>query len=182
MPKSWNVLFEKVLQSQLNLGRLAQISPQTMGYMMGGIVPAVLLGIYSVLQKASTKQGISPGMLLVIMGANIIIVGLVYCLVFKEYSISLHSGLLASMTGVVWGIATVLIAIALAKYNMAISKLVPLFNMNTLVAVCLGLWIFGEWKNINVIKLVAAAISSAGLWQPMLNRISSRSRAQEASI
>lgn len=133
------------------------MSSQILGYVIGGILPALFLGLYSVLQKASTKQGISPGMLMVIMGINIIIVGLVYCFISKEYSISIRSGLLASLTGVVWGIATVLIAIALSKYNVAISKLVPLFNMNTLVAVCLGLWAFNEWKNISVMQLVVAS-------------------------
>jgi hypothetical protein len=131
---------------------------QTVGYLIGGILPALFLGIYSVLQKASTKQGISPGMLMIVMGANIIMVGLAYCILSKEYSISIRSGFMASLTGVVWGIATVSIAIALSKYNIAISKLVPLFNMNTLVAVCLGLLVFSEWENINVLQLIVASI------------------------
>ncbi len=131
---------------------------QTFGYLLGGIIPALLLGIYSVLQKVSTKQGISPGMLMVVMGLNIMIVGFVYCFVSKEYAVTIRSGLSASITGIVWGIATVLIAVALAKYNVAISKLVPLFNMNTLVAVCLGLIVFSEWKNVHVLQLAVASV------------------------
>ncbi|HBF35878.1 MAG TPA: hypothetical protein DDW50_00980, partial [Firmicutes bacterium] len=96
------------------------MAASTLGYFIGGIIPALLLGIYSILQKVSTKQGIGPGMLMMVMGFNIMIVGLVYCLVSKEYSISIRSGLTASLTGIVWGIATVLIAIALSKYNVAI--------------------------------------------------------------
>lgn len=134
------------------------MAAQTFGYLLGGIIPALLLGIYSVLQKVSTKQGIGPGMLMVVMGLNIMIVGFVYCFVSKEYSITIRSGLSASITGIVWGIATVLIAVALAKYNVAISKLVPLFNMNTLVAVCLGLIVFSEWKNVHVLQLAAASL------------------------
>jgi hypothetical protein len=134
------------------------MSSQTLGYVVGGILPALFLGIYSVLQKASTKQGISPGMLMVIMGVNIIVVGLVYCFISKEFTVSIRSGSFASLTGIIWGIATVLIAIALSKYNVAISKLVPLFNMNTLVAVCLGLLVFSEWENINVWQLIVASV------------------------
>jgi len=134
------------------------MAASTLGYFIGGIIPALLLGIYSILQKVSTKQGIGPGMLMMVMGFNIMIVGLVYCLVSKEYSISIRSGLTASLTGIVWGIATVLIAIALSKYNVAISKLVPLFNMNTLVAVCLGLLVFSEWKNVHVLQLAVASV------------------------
>ncbi len=134
------------------------MAAQTFGYLLGGIIPALLLGIYSVLQKFSTKQGISPGMLMVVMGLNIMIVGFVYCFVSKEYTVTIRSGLSASITGIVWGIATVLIAVALAKYNVAISKLVPLFNMNTLVAVCLGLIVFSEWKNVHVLQLAVASV------------------------
>jgi hypothetical protein len=133
------------------------MSSQTLGYVVGGILPALLLGIYTVLQKASTKQGISPGMLMVIMGVNIVIIGLAYCFFFKEYAVSIRSGLTATFTGIIWGIATVLIAIALSKYNASISKLVPLFNMNTLVAVCLGLLVFREWENVNMLQLLIAA-------------------------
>ena len=134
------------------------MSASTLGYFIGGIIPAILLGVYSILQKISTKQGIGPGMLMVVMGFNIMIVGLVYCFLSKEYSISIRSGLTASLTGIVWGIATVLIAVALSKYNVAISKLVPLFNMNTLVAVCLGLLVFSEWKNVHVLQLALASV------------------------
>lgn len=38
------------------------------------------------------------------------------------------------------------------------SKLVPLFNMNTLVAVCLGLLVFSEWKNVHVLQLAVASV------------------------
>lgn len=131
---------------------------QFMGYLLGGIIPAVLLGIYSVLQKAATKQGISPGILLVVMGVQIVIIGLVYSFVFKEYNLTLKSGIIASCTGIVWACATCFISVALAKYNMPISNLVPLFNMNTLVAVCLGLIVFAEWKNVNLLRLFAASV------------------------
>lgn len=104
------------------------------------------------------KHGISPGILLAVMGVQIVIIGLVYSFVFKEYTLTLKSGILTSCTGIVWACATCFISVALSKYNMPISNLVPLFNMNTLVAVCLGLVVFAEWKNINLIRLFAASV------------------------
>ena len=92
------------------------------------------------------------------MGVQIVIIGLVYSFVFKEYTLTLKSGILTSCTGIVWACATCFISVALSKYNMPISNLVPLFNMNTLVAVCLGLVVFAEWKNINLIRLFAASV------------------------
>lgn len=38
------------------------------------------------------------------------------------------------------------------------SKLVPFFNMNTLVSVALILWIFAEWQSVNVLKFLIGVI------------------------
>lgn len=51
-----------------------------------------------------------------------------------------------------------MVAIAYSRFKMPVSKLVPLFNTNTLVAVVLGLLIFNEWKTINSPKLIIGAI------------------------
>lgn len=134
------------------------MSGQSMGYIVGGILPAVILGVFSILQKMSTKNGISPGMFLMVVGVAIVGVGLVYSVVAKEYSISAVSGGYAFLTGIAWAVATGAIAVALSKYGMPISKLVPIFNMNTLVAVCLGLVLFAEWRQVNAPKLFIASI------------------------
>jgi drug/metabolite transporter (DMT)-like permease len=131
---------------------------QKIGLLIGGVIPAFIFGIYGILQKTATKQGISPGMLLIIMGGNIIIVGFLYCFIFKEFTISMSSVFFASLTGICWGIGTVLVTIALSKYKMPISKLAPIFNMNTLVTVILGLLIFAESKDINVPKILVASV------------------------
>ena len=134
------------------------MSQQSMGYLIGGVLPALILGVFSILQKLSTKNGISPGMFLIVVGINIIAVGLVYCFFANEFAVSWRSGFYASLTGIAWAVATGLVSYTLAKYQIPISKLVPIFNMNTLVAVCLGLIVFAEWKNINMPKLFIASI------------------------
>ncbi len=128
------------------------------GYIIGGIVPAVLLGVYSVTQKAATERGISPGMLLVVIGCNVIVVGLVYCWITNDFAASPASGVYASLTGLLWALATCLIAFTMSRFQTPISKLVPLFNTNTLVAVGLGLLCFAEWRNVAVWRLLAGAV------------------------
>jgi hypothetical protein len=49
------------------------------------------------------------------------------------------------------------IALALGRYEARISQLVPLYNMNTLVAVGLGLTVLGEWREVNLLRLLLGA-------------------------
>lgn len=133
--------------------------PQSIvGYLIGGIIPAILYGVYNVLQKASSQHKISPGIYLIVVGICAVTIGLLYCFIFKEFSLSPTSSLFASLNGIVWAVATCLIAIAYSRFKMPVSKLVPLFNTNTLVAVILGLLIFSEWKTINSPKLIIGAL------------------------
>jgi len=46
----------------------------------------------------------------------------------------------------------------LVKHDAPISIIVPLFNMNSLVSVLLGLWIFAEWRDVNTVKLLAGTV------------------------
>ena len=54
-----------------------------------------------------------------------------------------------------WGIASGLVAYTLLNFEVPISQLVPLYNMNTLVAVILALIVFSEWKDLHTIKLLS---------------------------
>ena len=128
------------------------------GYIIGGIIPAVLLGVYSILQKAAAQRGISPGMMLMVIGISAVTVGAVYCRLTQETRISTASGILAGLSGLVWAVATCLVAIGMTRFQAPISKLVPLYNMNTLVAVILGLLIFAEWKSVHSWQLLAGSV------------------------
>jgi glucose uptake protein GlcU len=128
------------------------------GYLIGGIVPAILYGLYNILQKASSQYKISPGMYLIVVGICAITLGTAYCLIFKEYTITPTSGFFATLNGLMWGFATCLIALAYSRFKMPVSKLVPIFNTNTLVAVILGLIIFSEWKTVSSPKIIIGAI------------------------
>ena len=50
------------------------------------------------------------------------------------------------------------VVIALTKYDASISQLVPLYIMNTLFTVLLGLLIFSEWATVSSPKLIVGSI------------------------
>lgn len=62
------------------------------------------------------------------------------------------------MVGFLGGIGSVLVSIGIVKYSAPLGKLVPLFNMNTLVTVLLALWLFAEWKEVQVPRLLIGSI------------------------
>ena len=134
------------------------MSQNTVGLVLGGVVPAVLLGAYAALQKASAQSGFGPGMILVVIGAAVIAGGLLVCLATKDWSFPLRALHYPVLTGAVWAAATGLIAISLARYRTPMSVLAPLFNMNTLVAVFISMAAFSEWKTVRTPRLAIAAV------------------------
>ena len=58
---------------------------------------------------------------------------------------------------VLWATAILGIMLGLGKYEGQVSVIVPLYNMNTLVAVGIGLVLLGEWQGVNLWRLLAGA-------------------------
>ncbi|MDA1209180.1 MAG: hypothetical protein O2904_04090 [bacterium] len=129
-----------------------------MGLIIGGLMPAVVYGFTNVFVKMSVKEGISPPMYVMAAGVGIIIAGAASLLFHTDMSISSRSASYAATAGFLWGAASFGVAYALQVYNSPIAKLVPLFNMNTLVAVLLGMWLFAEWKGVNSSQLILGSV------------------------
>ena len=125
---------------------------------VGGLLPAVLLGIYGVFQKASVNAGIAPGPFLVVMGVTTIMVGGVVTLLERDSSIQPRSAAYTAVCGLLWALGTAGIALAIRRFNGQVSQLAPLYNMNTLITVGIGLLLLAEGQVLNGWKLTLAAI------------------------
>ena len=128
-----------------------------MGTLIGGIIPALLLGVFGVLQKAANNNGIGVGIYLVLSGMSITLIGVVVYLAFPDKAVSVRSALPTCSGALLWAVSMVLIQLAISNYNVEISKLIPLVNMNTLIAVLLGLYFFSEWNSMNLLTLGVGA-------------------------
>ncbi|MEM8844307.1 MAG: hypothetical protein AAGB35_04610 [Pseudomonadota bacterium] len=125
---------------------------------LGGFLPAIIYGGSALLQKTSTSLGISLSAYLVATGVGVAIVGICFYFIDHTFSFSAKSGLYACAFGLTWGIASGLVAHTLLNYDVPISQLVPLYNMNTLIAVLLALIVFSEWKDLHTIKLLSGSV------------------------
>ena len=134
------------------------MSSHAIGLLIGGIVPAILFGVSNVLVKASTEKGIGPAMYVLVVGVASVVAGLLLLLFLPNKQISVASASYAFAAGFTWAVAITGVTVALEKYNAPLSELVPLYNMNTLVAVLLALWVFAEWKEVDMVKLLTGTV------------------------
>ncbi|MEO0396140.1 MAG: hypothetical protein AAF243_09180 [Cyanobacteria bacterium P01_A01_bin.137] len=128
-----------------------------LGLMVGGLLPALFYGISSVFAKSSTNAGMSVGGHLFVIGITISLTGLLFNVLLPGNVPSIMAVASSSMQGVFWGLGTGCVVLGLLKYQAPLAKLVPLYNMNTLVTSGLALVIFAEWRAVNPLQLLVGA-------------------------
>ena len=122
----------------------------SLGILVGGLLPALAFGVGALFQKHSNDIGIGQGYYLLYFAAGLLIASTVAFLAFQDNGHSLRAGLFASGHGLLFGAGFVFLALGLTVYGQPISKLVPLVNMSTLVSVVLGLIVFSEYSKDSV--------------------------------
>lgn len=130
----------------------------TLALLVGGLLPALLFGISGVLQKTSARAGIGTGPYLIVIGLVVVTVGIIVTVVQGDWTVNIRSVTNTCAYGVFWASGIMCIALALGRYDARISQLVPLYNMNTLVAVGLGMTLLGEWREVNPWQLSIGAV------------------------
>lgn len=134
------------------------MTQEQMGLVIGGLLPALFFGVAGVCQKWSNQHGITTGAYLVSIGIGVVLVGAVLWAVNTDQKFNTAAIVPAVGMGVSWGIGVVLVALGISKYGSPISQLAPLYNMNTLVTVVIALFVFAEWKDVHLVKLLFGAL------------------------
>jgi hypothetical protein len=138
------------------------MSKETLALLVGGLLPAALFGVASAFQKTAARAGVGTGPYLIAIGAVVLLAGT---------SVTVARGGAATGAGVawacgyglLWSAAVGCIVLALSRYDANISQLVPLYNLNTLVGVAVGLAVLGEWRDVVPWRVAAgAALAVAG--------------------
>ena len=134
------------------------MNQQTLGIIVGGLIPALCYGIAGVLAKMSTDAGMPVGSHLVFIGLAVSATGGLFNFTLPGKIPSLTPIIWSSVLGLVWALGTGCIALGLIRYQTPVSKLTPLYNMNALVGVVLALLLFAEWRSINVGPLLMGTL------------------------
>ncbi len=125
---------------------------------IGGVLPAILYGVTGVFQKLSARAEGGPAIYLICLGAGTVLVGMVLQFLLPEQSLSLRSVSFALAAGLSFSLGAGLITVALLNYQAAISQLSPLYNMNVLITVVLGLALFAEYQDANILRLMGGTV------------------------
>lgn len=134
------------------------MAPQLIGLLIGGLLPALAYGISGLLAKVSTNMGMSVGGHLICIGVMVSLVGVVMQGILPGPLPSGAAIASSSIYGLFWGVGTGGVALGLIRYQAPLSKLAPLYNMNTLITVVLALLVFAEWQNVDAVKLAIGAL------------------------
>ncbi|MBN2012432.1 hypothetical protein JW960_24095 [candidate division KSB1 bacterium] len=141
------------------------MSPKLIAILFGGLIHAVLFATTGIFQKLSAKAGLSPGYILIGVGATIIATGILYNLYDGEIAYNTTGMGYAVLFGFAWAIAICMINIVLFKYNGNISRLAPLHSLSIIIAAVLALIILRESDNINTLRIIIAeVIISIGIY------------------
>jgi uncharacterized membrane protein len=130
------------------------MSSELKAIVIGGILPALLYGVTGIFQKMSAEADGGAGTYLVFLGIGTVIVGLVLHQVLPEPAPSVRPAVFALIAGVTFSLGAALISVALIRHHASISQLTPLYNMNVLVTVVIGLLLFAEYRDVQVIRLL----------------------------
>jgi uncharacterized membrane protein len=120
------------------------------GVMIGGIVPAICLGLGTVLMRASIGAGATIPVYLASVGTTVALVGWIWATT-TSFSGSTPAGTaFAVAMGLVWAVAISCMAYGFGTLKLPVSVIAPLTNSNAIVAVLLGSLIFGEWRTLQM--------------------------------
>ncbi len=112
----------------------------------------------AILLKASGRAGLGASGLLLAMAAATIVTGLAARWLPISQQYSGRGVVLALAAGRLWAVCQLLIFLAVSRWQTPVAKLVPLYNMNTLVAVLSGLVVFAEYQDVSLPKLVIGSV------------------------
>jgi len=134
------------------------MSSKLIPLIIGGFIPAVLYGVTGILQKLSAKADGSATIYLICFGTATAIAGVILYFLLPGPIGSLRSIGFALTAGLTFALGAGLISTALINYQAAISQLSPLYNMNIVITVVLGLTLLAEYQNLNAGRLLAGTV------------------------
>lgn len=129
------------------------------GILIGGILPALFIGLALTLLKQAGILGLSAGNTMMIISIGVFITGTVASFLFKEnFSFPPKATAIALCVGLSWATGTLLMSFAVNRFGLPMSVSASLAAANALVTVTLSLLFFKEAANLHTIKLVVGAL------------------------
>lgn len=120
--------------------------------LVGGVIPALFLGLGTVLMRSSIAAGASIPTYLAVIGTTIAVIGWSSVLVTGQSGGLRISGAVgaAIAMALTWSAAIACITYGFGVLKLPVAVVAPLTNANALVAVAVGALVFGEWRSLHL--------------------------------
>jgi len=132
---------------------IVSMSTSFLGIIVGGLVPLFCFGASGVLNKLAAQANVGVASLLFFTGIGAAAASLPFLLQERMVSFGLKGTLYSFLMGFLWGLGVGFVTFAIQRFQTPYSRLVPIFNMNTLIVVLVTLWLFAEWKEVKTVQL-----------------------------
>jgi Na+-transporting NADH:ubiquinone oxidoreductase subunit NqrE len=139
------------------------------GFLIRGVIPAICLGLGTVLMRASLGAGASIPVYLVLVGSTVAVLGWGATFLLGAAASTPRAVVFAIAMGACWTLAIACMAYGMSALKLPVSVVAPLINSNALAAVLVGAIAFTEWRSLNLplVALGTALICSgatSSLW------------------
>ncbi|PNG25686.1 hypothetical protein [Methylocella silvestris] len=126
--------------------------------LVGGVVPAVCLGLGAVFMRASLDAGASIPLYLAVVGSVVALLGWAAFIRTGSPIPSVRLVLLAATMGTIWTLAIACMAYGMGVLKLPVSIITTLTNSNALIAVLVSAVAFSEWRNVNLSLVALGAL------------------------
>jgi transporter family protein len=126
--------------------------------LIGGIAPAVCLGLGTVLMRGSIAGGATIPLYLAVVGSTVALVGWA-AIGWSGWPPTSVRGIgLAVAMGLSWSTAIACMAYGFGTLKLPVAVVAPLSNSNALVAVLVGALVFAEWRDLQIAKVICGTL------------------------
>ncbi len=133
-----------------------------MGIIIGGVVPALFIGVALTLLKLSGSMGINAGTGMMFTAVGVFISGAAAHFLGLSSGFTLGSSSISVLVGVFWGAGTLLMSFAVSKLGISMPVSASLAAANILVVLVLGLIFFRDGVSLDILKATIGALLIVG--------------------
>ena len=124
-----------------------------------GLIAAFFFALNTIIYNIAQQKGnFSPSYGILMFGIGVTIVSVIFFLFRPSFQFEWKSSGLAIIAGIIWGIGMIAVAIALSQ-KADVARLAPIYNINTILAVLMGIIFLHEIPDATqMFRVIAGAV------------------------
>ena len=124
-----------------------------------GLIAAVFFALNTIIYKVAQQKGnFSPQYGILMFGIGITLVSVAFFFLNPSFEFEWRYSSLAIIAGGVWAVGMIMVAIALSQ-KADVARLAPIYNINTILAVLMGIVFLKEIPDASqMIRVIAGAV------------------------